>query len=83
VIARSLLDAQDAFVLGDALKIQVAAPPEKGKANDAVVRLLADLLNRPAKDIKVIKGQTSPRKIVLVRAIDLDQLLSKLQDVQK
>lgn len=42
--------------LGDSLKVKVKAPPEKGKANDAVVALLADRLGVEASSIAVVSG---------------------------
>lgn len=56
-----------AGLLGDALKIQVSAPPERGRANTAVEALLANALGLPARDVSVIRGTTSPRKTVLIR----------------
>jgi len=53
--------------LGDALKVQVSAPPERGKANAAVEALLADALGLDARSVSVIRGATNPRKTVLVR----------------
>ena len=59
-----------AGVLGDALKVQVAAPPEKGKANKAVAALIADAVSVRAKDVAIVSGQTSPRKVVRVVGVD-------------
>jgi uncharacterized protein (TIGR00251 family) len=53
--------------LGDVLKVAVTAPPEKGKANKAVVRLLAKALNLAAGQIEVLTGHGSPNKGVLIR----------------
>jgi uncharacterized protein (TIGR00251 family) len=72
-----------AGVLGDAIKIQVAAPPEKGKANQAVIRLLAELLQHPAREISVVQGPTSPRKTILVRGMSRDAAMAALSVVQK
>ncbi|HVP09984.1 MAG TPA: DUF167 family protein [Phycisphaerae bacterium] len=58
-------------LLGDALKIQVSAPPERGKANAAVVALLADALGVSARAVAVNSGTTSPRKVVLVRGCSI------------
>lgn len=48
--------------LGDALKIRVAAPPERGKANAAVEVLVCTALELPTGSVSVVAGHTSPRK---------------------
>lgn len=55
-----------AGVLGDRLKVAVAAPPEGGKANRAVCELLAELFGVPVRDVSIIEGHTQPRKTVQV-----------------
>ena len=64
--------------LGDALKIQVAAPPEKGKANKAVVALIADALGVNPKDVAVAGGYTSPRKTIRVEGVTIQQACEAL-----
>jgi uncharacterized protein (TIGR00251 family) len=49
---------------GDGWKVRVAAPPEHGKANDAVVRLLADALELPRRDVEIVSGHGGKDKIV-------------------
>jgi hypothetical protein len=56
--------------LGDAWKLEVAAPPVDGKANEALRRFLADLVARPLSAVRIVAGQTSPRKIVEIEGID-------------
>jgi len=56
--------------LGDALKIKVMAPPEKGRANEAVVELLAEKLGINAADIEVTSGHSSPSKVVAIGGMD-------------
>jgi uncharacterized protein len=53
--------------LGDRLKIRVAAPPEAGKANTAVLLVLSDWLHTEA--ITVIAGHHHPNKTVYVRGL--------------
>lgn len=56
-------------LLGDALKVQVAAPPEKGKANAAVIELIAGALGVAAKAVEIVAGQTTPNKRVKVSGV--------------
>lgn len=51
---------------GGALKAQVTAPPEDGKANQAVIALLADAWHLPKSSFDVIKGQTARAKTIRV-----------------
>ena len=55
---------------GDAIKVQVSAPPEDGKANDAVVELLAKALGVGVRQIAIVRGHTQPRKTVEVTGMD-------------
>src|SRR5881394_250060 len=64
--------------LGDALKIQIAAPPERGKANAALVRLLSAQLGIPERQITVIRGVSAPRKTVRLAGITLQEAARRL-----
>jgi uncharacterized protein len=55
---------------GDGWKIRVAAPPEDGKANDAVLRLLADRVGLPQVKLRLISGPSSRDKVVELMGID-------------
>lgn len=50
------------------IKVRVAAPPEKGKANDELVRFLARQLNVPPANVEILSGATARRKQVRVSA---------------
>jgi len=52
---------------GDALRVRVSAPPEKGRANAAVAALLAGVLDVRASDVEIATGHGSRRKTVVVR----------------
>jgi uncharacterized protein YggU (UPF0235/DUF167 family) len=54
---------------GEAWKVRVAAAPERGAANRAVVRLLADALAVPERSVAVVSGHGARDKIVEVRGI--------------
>ena len=63
---------------GDAWKVRVAAPPEDGKANDAVVRLLATVLALPQRDVTLVSGHAARDKIVSLAGIDTDETERRL-----
>jgi len=44
------------------LKVKVSAVPDRGKANDAIIKLLADVFDLPKREITIISGQTSRLK---------------------
>lgn len=67
-----------AGVLGDALKIKVSAPPEGGKANKAVCRLLAKTLGVAVRDVQVASGPTQPNKRIAVAGIDRETAIKRL-----
>ena len=52
--------------LGDSLKVKVKAPPEKGRANEAVVALMAERLGIDASSVAVVSGHGSTGKVVEV-----------------
>lgn len=51
---------------GDILKVKVNAPAVDGKANKAVLQLLADYLNVKPRQLEIIKGEKSNEKVVRV-----------------
>jgi uncharacterized protein (TIGR00251 family) len=60
--------------LGDVWKLQVAAPPVDGKANEALVKFLAKLTGRPVSAIRIVSGFTSPMKTVDIEGVDSEAL---------
>ncbi len=67
-----------AGLLGDELKVKVSRPPEGGKANEAVVELLAGVLGIPAKRVAVVSGHTQARKRVLVVGMAAGEIQARL-----
>ena len=63
---------------GDAWKLRVTASPERGAANDAVVRLLADRLALPSGAVRVVSGHGARDKIVEVAGIAPPELERRL-----
>jgi uncharacterized protein (TIGR00251 family) len=63
---------------GAAWKIRVTAPPEDGKANDAVVRLLAETLGLPRRDVEIVSGYGAREKVVALAGIGPDEIEVRL-----
>jgi uncharacterized protein len=63
---------------GDAWKVRVTAPPEDGRANDAVLRLLADALSVPRASLTLVSGHTARDKIVLLDGVGPAQIERRL-----
>jgi uncharacterized protein (TIGR00251 family) len=61
-----------------ALKVAVAAPPEDGKANAALIETLAEALGVPRRDVVLASGAASRRKLVDV-AGDPARLLARVE----
>lgn len=60
------------------IKIQVAAPPEAGKANAALVEFLGRILGLPASQIEIVAGHTSERKLISLVGITPADVDAKL-----
>lgn len=65
---------------GGALKLEVTTAPEKGRANRAVERLLAERLGLPAAVVRIVAGETSQDKVVEV-AVAAEELVRRLAAV--
>jgi uncharacterized protein len=63
------------------LKVSVTQAPEKGKANKAVIELLAKTLGLKKSQIERIAGETSHQKRFLVRGIKPDELAERIRRV--
>ena len=64
---------------GDAWKVRVGAPPEKGRANDAVRRLLSERLGVPLSDVGLVAGATGRDKVVELRGLSLEEAVARLE----
>ena len=63
---------------GQALRLKVRARPEKGRANEAVIRLLASHLGLPRASLSIVRGATSRDKLVKVDGLSEEQLRTLL-----
>jgi uncharacterized protein (TIGR00251 family) len=69
---------------GDALAVRVAAPPDRGRANEALLTVLAEFFHVPRPQVELVAGHTSRRKRVALHDVDatavrrsLDRLLAE------
>ncbi len=56
-------------VQGDRLVVAVTAPPVDGKANEAVVRVLAEALAIPRSAVTIVRGETGRKKTVRLAGV--------------
>lgn len=60
--------------LDGALKVRLQAPPEDGKANKALIKLLSKELGIPRKQIRIEAGEFSPLKRLAVMGVGKEDL---------
>ncbi len=65
--------------LGDALKLSLTAPPAEGRANQACIEFLAEVLRLPRSSVTIAAGPASRSKVVRVAGITADALRQKLE----
>ena len=65
--------------IGEALRVRVTVPPERGKANTAVEKLIAEALGLSNDAVNIVKGPTSPRKVVEITGSPESEIRSRLQ----
>ena len=68
---------------GDTFRLRVTAPPENGKANAAVIELLAASLDINRSRLRIIKGLKSRDKSVGVESLTLDEAARRLTSAAK
>src|SRR5712691_10660304 len=64
--------------LGDALKLSLTAPPVEGRANEACIEFLANLLKVPRSSITIASGQSSRRKVIRVTGLAAEEVRKAL-----
>ena len=68
---------------GDAWKVRVVAAPERGRANESVVALLADTLGLKRRDVTIVNGTSSRNKTVELVGLTRDEAERRLTNAQK
>lgn len=63
---------------GKVVRLRVTAAPEGGKANEAVVALLAEKLGIAKSGVTIVRGHTSREKVVMVASLSLEEVWRRL-----
>jgi uncharacterized protein len=63
---------------GDGWKVRVAAPPEDGKANAELLRVLAEVLAIRARQVRIVSGNVSRDKVVAIEGLSADVVAAAL-----
>jgi uncharacterized protein (TIGR00251 family) len=64
--------------VGDALKVSLTAPPAEGRANQALIGFLAELLQVPRASVTIAAGLSSRNKVVRVSGLTAAQVAQRL-----
>ena len=65
--------------VGEALKLALTAPPVEGRANEACIAFLAEVLNVARSSITIASGESSRNKVIRVAGLSAEQVRAKLK----
>ncbi len=68
-------------VADGALRVRVTSPPERGRANEAVLELLADALDVPKSRLSIVRGHRARQKVVEVEGLTDDELERRVSEL--
>jgi uncharacterized protein (TIGR00251 family) len=66
------------ILLDGTVKVHLTAPPVEGKANKALLKFLAKILDVPIANIDIVAGMTGRDKVISVENMDLAMLHKKI-----
>ena len=67
-------------VHGDALKLSLTAPPAEGRANEALIAFLAEVLRVPRASVTIAAGQSSRNKVVRITGLSAAALRARFAE---
>ena len=73
---RSAVERVEGVVDG-ALKVRVMAPAVEGAANASLIRVLADDLGIPRRDIRIVAVAASRQKLVVVEGVEAEEIVAR------
>jgi uncharacterized protein len=65
-------------IVGDAVKVALAAPPVEGKANEVLIRFFAEMFEVPRAAVEIVSGESSRNKVVRVAGVSAEFVRSRL-----
>ena len=77
--AMFLLGSGHASDVDGALKLAVTAPPIEGRANEACIRFLAELLNVARSSVTIAAGASSRNKVVRIEGLTAERVRARLK----
>lgn len=66
--------------VGDALKVALTAPPVEGRANQACIAFLSEVLNVPRSSVTIAAGENSRNKVIRVSGLSAAQVEDRLRE---
>ena len=63
------------------VKIRLKAPPVEGRANQALIEYLAEVLRVPASRIEIVAGASSHNKLIAIIDLDTETVQKRIKDV--
>jgi uncharacterized protein len=65
------------------LDVRITAHPEKGKANEALIKYLSDILGIAKNSIEIRRGTASRRKSLVISGLDEKTVMDRLSGLKK
>jgi len=65
--------------VGDALKLSLTAPPIEGRANEACIEFIANLLKLPRSSVTIASGHSSRRKVIRVVGLSTEEIRRRIR----
>jgi uncharacterized protein (TIGR00251 family) len=63
----------------DVYRVKLTDPPVEGKANKALIALLAETLGVPKRDIEIVSGKTGRLKTIRIRGLTAGEIAQSLE----
>jgi uncharacterized protein len=63
----------------EVLRVKIAAPADKGKANKELIEYFSDILGLKKENIEIVKGQTEHNKLIAIEGITREELKVRLK----